>query len=154
MRAVFLTLAAAAVLAGCALVPEARGPVTIERGHAASMAQLVSDYRRARGLPGVRIDETLMAAAEEQARAVSARDRLSHGNFTGRVYRNGIDADRAFENLAAGDRTPAAAFATWRASSAHERSLVQPEVTRIGYVRALAPRTRHQFFDVLVLASD
>jgi uncharacterized protein YkwD len=118
------------------------------------MAAMVSTYRQANGLSAVRVDPTLMAAAEEQARRIAARDDVDHGNFAGRVHRNGIDAYAAFENLAAGDPSPRAAFATWRASAAHDRSLLKPEATRIGYVRALAPQTRHRFFDVLVLASE
>jgi len=149
-----LAAALALLLAACALVPQARGPVTIERGHAAAMARMVSDYRQANGLSRVVVDPALMAAAEEQARRIAARDDVDHGNFAGRVHRSGIDAYASFENLAAGDPTPAAAFATWRASTAHDRALRRPEATRIGYVRALAPDTRHRTFDVLVLASD
>jgi uncharacterized protein YkwD len=149
-----LAAALALLLAACALVPQARGPITIETGHAAAMARMVSDYRAARGLSAVRVDPTLMAAAEEQARRIAARDDVNHGNFAGRIHRNGVDAYAAFENLAAGDPTPRAALATWQASPAHQRALVKPEATRIGYVRALAPQTRHRYFDVLVLASD
>lgn len=150
---ILLACALALALAACALLP-GRGPITIERGHAEAMARMVSEYRQARGLPAVRVDPTLMAAAEQQARSVAARDRLDHGNFAGRIHRNGVDTAHAFENLAAGDPTPAAALATWKASPGHQRALVSPASTRVGYVRALAPDTRHRYFDVLVLASE
>ncbi|WP_372423424.1 CAP domain-containing protein [Salinarimonas chemoclinalis] len=144
----------ALLLSACALLPDRAGPITIEREHADAMARMVSDYRRANGLGPVRVDAALMAAAEQQARTVAARDRLDHGNFEGRIHRHRVDTERAFENLAAGDPTPRAALATWKASPAHQRALVSPTSTRIGYVRALAPGTRHRTFDVLVLASD
>ena len=134
-------------------MPE-RGPIAIERQHAAAMASMVTAHRAARGLPAVRVDPTLMDAAAEQARRVARLDRLDHGRFAGRIHRNGVDAVRAFENLAAGDPTPAAAFATWTASPAHAEALVSAHATRIGYVRAHAPDTRHRYFDVLVLASE
>ncbi|MGJ3265195.1 MAG: CAP domain-containing protein [Salinarimonas sp.] len=151
---ILLAAALALLVSACALVPERGGPVTIERQHAETMARMLSEYRLAQGLPAVRVDQTLMAAAEQQARTVAARDRLDHGNFAGRIHRNGVDTARAFENLAAGDPTPQAALATWKASRDHQRALVSPASTRVGYVRALAPQTRHKYFDVLVLASD
>ncbi|WP_052340878.1 CAP domain-containing protein [Salinarimonas rosea] len=151
---ILLAAALAVLLSACALLPERAGPITIEREHAEAMARMLSDYRRANGLGSVRVDPTLMAAAEQQARTVAARDRLDHGNFAARIHRHRVDTDRAFENLAAGDPTPQAALATWKASRDHQRALVSPESTRIGYVRALAPETRHRTFDVLVLASD
>ncbi|GGK43943.1 CAP domain-containing protein [Salinarimonas ramus] len=150
---ILLATALALLVSACALLPDS-GPVTIERGHAQDMARMLSQYRAERGLPALRVDTSLMAAAEEQARTVAGRDRLAHGNFTGRIHRHGVDTDHAFENLAAGDPTPQAALATWKASPDHHRALISPASTRIGYVRALAPQTRHRTFDVLVLASD
>lgn len=151
-----LVCAIGLLLAACA-TPTARGPITIEREHAERFAGALNDYRRSKGLSPVRVDSRLMAAAEEQARAVAAIDRLDHnasGRFPSRLHRNGVDARAAFENLAAGDREPIAALASWRASPAHHENLLRPEATRIGFVRARAPQTRFRTFDVLVLASD
>lgn len=151
-----LVCAFALLLAACA-TPTARGPITIERNHAERFAGALNEYRRKSGLPPVRVDASLMAAAEEQARAVAAIDRLDHnaaGRFPGRLHRNGVDAWAAYENLAAGDREPIQALASWRASPPHHANLLRPETTRIGFVRASAPQTRHRTFDVLVLATD
>src|SRR5262245_37189055 len=57
---------------------------------ATAAASMLSGYRANNGLPPVTVDSALMTLAEQQARAMVARDRLSHeagGPFTARLRR-------------------------------------------------------------------
>ena len=78
----------ALALAACAGAPDPRvaGPPTFYASMAGPSAQLdakaaaamISDFRRANGSPPVTLDPTLMRMAEEQARAMAARDKMDH----------------------------------------------------------------------------
>ncbi len=141
-------------LAGCAMTPTVKGPVTINKGDASAAAQSISAYRAQRGLSAVQVDWALMGAAEEQARAIAAMDGLSHdaaGPFVGRMRRHGIKGAAA-ENLGAGAGNAGRALERWRASPSHNDNLLMPEARRIGLVAAHAPETRYKHFWVLVLA--
>ena len=132
----------------------ATGPVTTRAEHASAAAAAISAYRKAHGLPAVRVDYALMQAAEEQARALAAADRLSHdlaGSFSGRMRRHGVGGTAA-ENLSAGPQTVDAAIGRWKVSPAHNENLLLPGATRIGLVEAQAPNSRYKRFWVLVLA--
>jgi uncharacterized protein YkwD len=148
------TAVLALALAGCAMTPTARGPVTINKNDASAAAQSISTYRAQRGLSAVQVDWALMGAAEEQARAIAAMDGLSHdaaGPFVRRMKRYGINGAAA-ENLGAGAQNAGRALERWQASPSHNENLLMPEARRIGLVAAHAPETRYKHFWVLVLA--
>ena len=70
---------------------------------AADYAGAISAYRRAHGLPAVKSDARLAAAALKQARAMAASGSVSHnaaGNFAVRVAP--LRKSRAAENIGAG----------------------------------------------------
>jgi uncharacterized protein YkwD len=71
----------------------------VSEGHRA--ASLISAYRAAHGLKGVKVDAHLIRPAEHQARAVAQLGWLSHGDFAGRMASFGIRG-KAAENLSAG----------------------------------------------------
>ena len=153
-RNILLTAALGLALAGCALNPFARGPVTINKNDAAAAAQSISAYRAQMGLSAVQVDWALMGAAEEQAKAIAALDGLSHdaaGPFVKRMRRHGIKGAAA-ENLGAGTGSAGRALERWQASPGHNENLLMPEARRIGLVAAYAPETRYKHFWVLVLA--
>ena len=86
---VLAVLAAALAVGGCILTdhdPPAGEP-SFYRSLATKDAQLdataaqsmISGYRKNNGLEAVIIDPQLMRLAEEQARAMAARDKLDHG---------------------------------------------------------------------------
>jgi uncharacterized protein YkwD len=81
------------------------------------------------------VDPGLNEAAEEQARAVAAAGRLSHGAFMTRMARFGVGGAAA-ENLSAGQHSVAAAVTGWKASPRHNENLLMPEARRIGLARA------------------
>ncbi len=153
-RTILLLLCALLPAACSTFSPTATGPITTRTAHAADAAAAISAYRRSRGLPPVRVDYTLMRAAEEQARAIAAADALSHdvaGSFGRRMSAHGVRGAAA-ENLSAGAPTPSRVLERWKASPGHNENLLLPGATRIGLVEAEAPNTRYKRFWVLLLA--
>ncbi|HMB12357.1 CAP domain-containing protein [Saliniramus sp.] len=155
MRQLILVVAMAAFLGGCALFSfRDTSGITTDHSHASAMAEALTAYRAQNGLGPVRVDRSLMRAADEQARAVAAMDDLDHhaaGRFGKRMTRNGINGAAA-ENLQAGAQTPERVLERWQASTYHDENLLMPEARRIGLVKAEAPGTRFGKFWVMVLA--
>ncbi len=122
----------------------------------AAAASLLSDYRRANGLPAVTIDEKLVAIAAEQAKRMAAADKLAHEpggrGFIERLKAARYDAARAVENIGAGYRTLAEAFSGWRDSASHNKNMLLPGATRFGIATAYAPNSKYKVFWALVLA--
>jgi uncharacterized protein YkwD len=103
---------------------------------AASPAELISSFRHQHGEGKVRIDAVLNRIAQEQAKAMAARDVMDHAAlrpFSDRVAN--LDAERAAENLAV-DGTFAKALAQWIGSYGHRRNLLMHEGTRVGIASA------------------
>ncbi len=104
---------------------------------AASPAELISGFRHQHGEGTVTIDPALNRIAQEQAKAMAARDTMDHAvlrPFSDRVAN--LDAERAAENLAVGDATFAKALDQWIASYGHRRNLLMHEATRVGIASA------------------
>lgn len=122
-------------------------------GSAAAAA--ISRYRAAHGLGAVKVDASLTAAAERQARAVAEVGYLSHdvgGSFTKRIAYAGFGRQHAAENLSAGAHSMEEALARWQRSPGHNRNLLMPQVQRIGIARVDAPDTRFKNYWALVLS--
>lgn len=123
---------------------------------AAAAASLLSDYRTARGLPAVSVDEALSRLAQDQANAMAKADNLSHEvggrNFMSRIKASGYDAQRAVENVGAGYHTLAEAFSGWRDSPSHNKNMLEPGVTRMGIATANAPNSKYKVYWALILA--
>jgi hypothetical protein len=120
--------ALAAVLLAFACAPIAR---------AASPAEMISSYRHQHGEGKVTVDPVLNRIAQEQAKAMAARDTMDHAvlrPFSDRVAN--LNADRAAENLAQGDDTFAKALGQWIGSYGHRRNLLMHEGTRVGVASA------------------
>jgi uncharacterized protein YkwD len=124
--------------------------------NAAAAASLLSDYRRANGLPALAIDDKLTAIAAEQARRMAAIDKLTHDpggrGFSQRLKAANYRAERAVENIGAGYHTLAQAFSGWRDSPSHNRNMLLPRATRFGIATAYAPSSKYRVFWALVLA--
>ena len=122
---------------------------------AAAAASMLSGYRRNNGLPPVSIDPALMTLADQQARAMVARDRLSHeagGPFTTRLRSAGYNSKSAVENISAGYHTLAEAFSGWRDSSPHRRNMLLKGATRMGIAAVYSPNSKYKVFWALILA--
>jgi uncharacterized protein YkwD len=165
IRASALALSAL-VLAACALgdrEPPSGPPsfyrsmasveATLDAGAAAAM---ISGYRRNNGLSAVTLDPTLMRLADEQARAMAARNRMDHnvaGVFADRVRKSGFDAKLAVENIGAGYHTLAEAFSGWRDSPGHRANMLKSGATHMGIAAIYAPGSKYKVFWSLVLAA-
>jgi uncharacterized protein YkwD len=123
---------------------------------AAMAASMISGYRTNNGLSAVTIDPTLMKVAEEQARAMAARDKLDHNvirAFNERLRASGYDARIGAENIGAGYHTLAEAFSGWRDSPPHRKNMLLSGATHIGIAAAYAPGSKYKVFWALILAA-
>jgi uncharacterized protein YkwD len=122
----------------------------------AATASMLSDYRRARGLPALVPDDRLVALAAEQARRMAAIDKLTHDpggrDFIQRLKASNYDAVRAAENIGAGYHTLAEAFSGWRDSPSHDKNMLMPGATRLGIATAYAPNSKYKVYWALILA--
>src|SRR5215207_1425227 len=119
-------------------------------------ATMISGYRRNNGLGIVALDDKLMRAAEEQARAMASKNRFEHdaaGPFAQRVKRSGYDAKVAVENIGAGYHTLAEAFSGWRDSPPHRSNMLHSGVTKMGIAAVYSPNSKYKVFWALILAA-
>ena len=131
----------------------AQAGVEVDANSAASM---ISGYRQNNGLEPVTVDPTLMRMANDQARAMAARDKLDHslsGAFQARLKRSGFDAKVAAENISAGYHTMAEAFSGWRDSPPHRANMLLKGATRMGIAAVYAPNSKYKVFWTLILAA-
>lgn len=122
---------AAAMAAGFLLLAVA--PTTA----AESPAELISSFRLKHGEARVVRDATLDRIAMEQAKAMAAKDNLSHevlGPFGKRVAPSG--AGRAAENIAYGYESFEKTLGQWIDSSSHRKNLLLHNASRVGIASA------------------
>jgi uncharacterized protein YkwD len=118
-------------------------------------ASMISGYRANNGLPAVTIDPALMKMAEEQARAMAARDKLDHSvtrEFSDRLRTQGYNARAAAENISAGYHTLAEAFSGWRDSPPHRQNMLLGGATRMGIAAVQAPKSKFKVYWALIIA--
>jgi uncharacterized protein YkwD len=119
---------------------------------AAAARDMISAYRRNKGLGPLTVDPGLQEAAEAEAKAMAAADRPSSADaFKGRLAAAGFPAPAA--NLSAGYHTVAEAFSGWRESAQHNRVLLDPRATRIGIATAYRPNSKYKVYWVLAVAA-
>jgi uncharacterized protein YkwD len=126
-------------------------PVAISPAWAEDAAAIISQYRRAHGLPAVKTDADLTAVAEKQARAMAKAGVMDHnvaGPFSSRVADVRVGA--AGENLAVGTKTWAETIQRWQASPGHNGNLLLPDATHVGVGVAYNEQT-HEAFRALVI---
>ena len=102
---------------------------------AARLLQALNAARRARGLPALHVDWTLMQAARSHSTDMLAHDYFAHGDFAGRLSAFHVHASRMGENLAWGSGsygTAAAVVQEWLDSPEHRAVLLDPHFGRIG----------------------
>jgi uncharacterized protein YkwD len=160
-RALILGLAIAG-LAACAKGELPTGEPSLYRNlaqpgaelDAAAAASMLSGYRQNAGLGPVTLDPELMRMADQQARAMVARDRLSHqagGPFTARLRKAGYHSKTAAENVSAGYYTLAEAFSGWRDSKPHRDNMLLKGATRMGIAAIYSPNSKYKVFWTLIL---
>jgi len=123
---------------------------------ATAAASMISGYRANNGLGAVTLDPELTRLAEEQSRAMAARDKLDHDvgkGFTQRIRGGRFDAKVAVENVSAGYHTLAEAFSGWRDSPPHRANMLNKGVTRMGIAAVYSPKSKYKVFWTLILAA-
>ena len=121
---------------------------------AESPAELISTFRLKHGEVGVVPDATLDRIALEQARAMAAKNDLSHeviGPFVRRVAP--ARARRAAENIAYGYESFEKTLGQWIDSSEHRKNLLLPKASRIGIASAKDASGKRTYW-TMVIAGD
>ena len=119
---------------------------------AADYAGAISAYRRAHGLPAVKSDSRLAAAALKQARAMAASGSVSHnaaGNFAVRVAP--LRKSRAAENIGAGFLSFSEMLKQWQDSRGHRENLLMAGARRVGVASVDNPKSPYRKFWAMVI---
>jgi hypothetical protein len=119
-----------------------------------SPAELISSFRLKHGEVRVIRDATLDRIAMDQARAMAAKDDLSHdalGPFNRRVAPAG--AGRAAENIAYGYDNFEKTLGQWIDSSEHRKNLLLHNASRVGIASARDPSGKRTYW-AMVIAGD
>jgi hypothetical protein len=122
---------------------------------AADYAGAISAYRRAHGLPAVKLDARLNAAALKQAQAMAATGSISHsaaGSFSSRVAP--LRKSRAAENIGAGFLTFAEMLKEWENSAGHRENLLLPGMRRVGVAFVDNPKSPYRKFWAMLITVD
>jgi len=121
---------------------------------AESPAELIATFRLKHGEVRVVRDATLDRIALEQARAMAAKDNLSHevlGPFTRRIAP--ARAGRAAENIAYGYENFEKTLGQWIDSSGHRRNLLLHNASRVGIASAKDASGKRTYW-AMVIAGD
>jgi uncharacterized protein YkwD len=119
---------------------------------AADYAGEISAYRRAHGLPAVKLDSRLDEVALKQARAMASSGNVSHsvgGNFATRVA--GLRKSKAAENIGAGFLTFAEMLKQWEDSAGHRENLLMAGARRVGVASVDNPKSPYRKFWAMVI---
>ena len=119
---------------------------------AADYAGAISAYRRAHGLPAVKLDGRLNAVALKQARAMASTGTVSHsagGNFAARVAP--LRKSRAAENIGAGFISFAEMLKQWEDSRGHRENLLMTGARRVGVASVDNPKSPYRKFWAMVI---
>lgn len=144
-RSAVTALMLGSFLALSALPASAAGP---------SPAALISKFRLAHGEVRVRLDPTLDRIALAQAKAMAARDVLSHnvvGSFASRIAPT--RARLAAENVAYGYDNFPKTLQQWINSPEHRRNLLLRHATRVGIASAKDASGRRTYW-AMEIAGD
>ena len=121
---------------------------------AESPAELISSFRLKHGEVRVVRDATLDRIAQEQARAMAAKDNLSHdalGPFNRRIAP--ARAGRAAENIAYGYTSFEKTLGQWIDSSGHRKNLLLHNASRVGIASARDASGKRTYW-AMVIAGD
>jgi hypothetical protein len=119
-----------------------------------SPAELISGFRMGHGEVRVVRDATLDRIALDQARAMAAKDLLSHealGPFSKRIAPS--RAGRAAENIAYGYDSFEKTLGQWIESSEHRKNLLLHEASRVGIASARDASGKRTYW-AMVIAGD
>ena len=119
---------------------------------AADYAGAISAYRRAHGMPAVKLDSKLNAVALKQAQAMASSGSISHstaGSFSSRVAP--LRKSRAAENIGAGFLTFPEMLKQWEDSTGHRENLLMAGARRVGVAAVDNPKSPYRKFWAMVI---
>jgi uncharacterized protein YkwD len=122
---------------------------------AASPAELISSFRLQHGEGKVRTDPALNRIAQEQAKAMAARDVLDHGvlrPFSDRVAQ--LNSERAAENLAYGYDSFPKTLDQWIGSFGHRRNLLMSDASRVGIASAKSTKSGETYWAMVITGPE
>jgi len=128
------------------------GPGFVAPAAAADYASAISAYRRAHGLPAVRLDSRLSAVALKQAHAMASTGTVSHsagGSFVTRVA--SLRKSRAAENIGAGFISFSEMLKQWEDSAGHRANLLMVGARRVGVAAVGNPKSPYRKFWAMVI---
>jgi uncharacterized protein YkwD len=141
----WLAVSIAILLAvGCPLTAQAANP-----------AELISSFRLKHGEGKVATDAALNRIAQEQAKAMAARDVLDHDAlrpFSARVTQLG--SVRSAENIAYGYDTFPKTLDQWIGSSGHRYNLLMHGASRIGIASAKSQKSGRTYWAMVIAAPE
>src|SRR5580704_12927063 len=118
---------------------------------AATPAEMISGYRLAHGEGKVKTDAALSRIAEEQAKAMAARDVLDHDAlrpFSARVTQLG--PVKSAENIAYGHDTFPKTLDQWIESSGHRYNLLMHGASRVGIASARSAKSGRTYWAMVI----
>ena len=110
-------------------------------------ADMISDFRRKHGEGRVTTDATLNRIAQEQAKAMAAKDTLDHavlGSFSSRIAP--AKSGRAAENIAFGYDSFEKTLDQWIASTGHRDNLLLHNASRVGIASARSAASHRTYW--------
>jgi uncharacterized protein YkwD len=151
---------AAALLGACTpsapttgAVPGLYLPLASDTAHVdtETARDMISAYRRNKGLEPLAVDPSLQKLAETEAAAMAAADRPSRAQ-TVKAAVTSLGYGDVNANLSAGYHTLAEAFSGWRDSPPHNATMLDPKATRMGIATAYAPGSKYKVYWALLTA--
>jgi uncharacterized protein YkwD len=151
-RAMLLLMAVA--LSGCMSVLDIGGGSGT--GVTGSASSQVATIRKAQGLPALRADRGLEAAAIAQASNMQRAGRMSHDTGRGRDFatrmRGSETGGAAAENIAYGRFDLDAVMSVWMNSAGHRKNILDPRFGRFGLAYVNDPKDPARRYWAMVLA--
>lgn len=119
-------------------------------------AEAINRLRTASGLPALRADPVLSAAAAAQACAMAARGRMAHsggGRGPGATLRQaGYRFSVVAENVAAGPWDMGQVLGAWQSSPRHVANMTIPQTREMGIAVATGPDGRTRYWAAIFAA--
>lgn len=144
-------------LAGCGMTGRPGADITDVPVDTGAALSAVNGYRAGSGLHRLDLDPRLNAAARAMARLMAERDSSNPRahNATAlsrRIRAAGLETTAGAENIVSGAASFAAALASWKGSPDHDKNLLNPHVTRVGFAHVRRSDGKWRNFWVMVLA--
>ena len=146
-------------LAGLAGFDQADARTVVKPVDQARALALINGLRRKRGLPPVKADTRLRKAAQTHSNWMASHGKLTHkagfmgGGLGAKTARVNYHAGRAWENVAAGQKSLEQAISSWMKSSGHRKNLLSRGAVHIGIAAAHNPKVRYKTYWTLILAA-